>query len=140
MKEKFEQLQMDLPEVNSEPTQEELIKLLTQTIIQQNEEIKNLKEELQNAKRFIAEAKEELSKPIDAENNSDQGYYTPWEKKVEGLYEHLSGEQRFYKEKINQIKHRLIETPSKKAMIKKELKFNKAHLKTIKAIMRRVIK
>ena len=169
---KVEQLQMDLPEVNQEPqriqpSNEEVIDLLSRKVIQQEAEIKELKrlnskvdEELTVAKieiknrieentmlkedfERVLKKLDELQKPCacgEAGINPYQGYYTPWESKVKELYEHLLGERNFYEEEIKQLKHKLIEMPNKKAIVKKEIKFNKAHLKTIKAIMRKVVK
>jgi chromosome segregation ATPase len=168
---KAEQLQMDLPEVNQEPqriqpSNEEVIDLLSRKVIQQEAEIKELKqlnskmdEELTEAKikiknkievnRGLRDELDRVLKKLDelqtpckceGEINPYQGYYTPWENKVKELYEHLLGERYFYEEEIRQLKHKLIEVPRNKAIIKKEIKFNKAHLKTIKAIMRKVVK
>lgn len=119
---------------NQEPTQpshEEMVVLLSQTVVKQNEEIKTLKEELQEANKFIGELRDELSKPqsgcIEAEESV----------RMRHLTRYLEHEIDYARAKIAELRHHLIDYPEDEYS-RVDLQNSLLHLNYLHAMMRRL--
>lgn len=117
-----------------QPTQEELMMALANGIKERDKEIEELRE-INNKLRTELDSLLEEPKPCEYE-----GMNKPWEDKVMELYEHLKGEEGYYVEKIKILKHNIIECPNKKETLEKKIKFNTAHLKKIRRLLKECIK
>lgn len=117
-----------------QPTQEELMMALANGIKERDKEIEELREINKNLRATIDELQSE-PKPCEY-----QGMNKPWEDKVMEIYEHLKGEENYYVEKIKMLKHNIIECPNKKEGLEKKIKFNTAHLKKIRRLLKECIK
>lgn len=90
------QLQMNLGEEVQEPTQpspEEMIQLLSRTVIQQQEEIKQLKDELESLPK--------LPEVEEAESSKQRRY----------IMAYLDDELEYAKLKVKELKHHLVDYP-----------------------------
>lgn len=104
------QLQMDLGEEVQEPTQlsqEEMIQLLSQTVVNQDKTIKQLdkelketREELELAKKEIASIEEEQSKPTECVRSE-----------TFIIEEYLQRELRYAEAKVQELRHHLADYP-----------------------------
>ena len=122
---------MDLPELNQEPTREEMRQLLSQTIIKQDEQIKNLKNDLQNADKCIAELKDELNKPCQHVMEAEESV------RMRHLTRYLEHEIDYAKTKITELRHHLIDYPEDEYS-KVDLQNSLLHLNYLHAMMRRL--
>lgn len=132
--EKETQLQMDLPEVNQEPkqpTQEEMLALLSQTVVQQDGQIKTLKEELSKAHKEISLLQDELRKPnsgaMEAEESARHRHIT----------DYLENELAYAKAKIAELRHHLIDYPEDEYS-RVDLQNSLLHLNYLHAMIRRL--
>ena len=117
-----------------QPTQEEFMMALANGIKERDEKIEELTQ-INNKLRTELDNLLAEHKPCEYE-----GMNKPWEDKVMELYEHLKGEENYYVEKIRMLKHNIIECPSKKEGLEKKIKFNTAHLKKIRRLLKECIK
>lgn len=131
--EKETQLQMDLSEVNQEPkqpTQEEMLALLSQTVVQQDAQIKSLTEELNLARKEITYYKDELSKPT-------QAMEAPESIERRAVERYLDHELDYATTKITELRHHLVEYPEDD-YARQDLHNSLLHLNYLKAMVRRV--
>lgn len=151
-------------EVSAQPSNEEVIELLSRKVIEQNKHIEDLKLTLDRATQENSELKDELNKTIEQrellkenlerlEREREElkcseatapcahhGFYAPWSEKIREGYEALEGEKRFYTEQINGFRHACIEHPKKKPLFKREIKVCKASLRKIKKLMKVLVR
>lgn len=153
-------------EVSAQPSNEEVIELLSRKVIEQNNHIEDLKLTLDRATQENSELRDELNKTIEQreilkerlerlerEREREEhkcsevtapcahhGFYAPWGEKIREGYEALEGEKRFYTEQINGFRHACIEHPKKKPLFKREIRVCKASLRKIKKLMRVLVK
>ena len=132
--EKETQLQMDLPEVNQEPkqpTQKEMVSLLSQTVVQQDGQIKALKEELSKAHKEISLLQDELRKPnsgaIEAEESVRHRH----------ISRYLEHEIEYAEAKIKELRYHLADYPEDNYS-HTDLQNCLLHLNYLKAMMRRL--
>lgn len=115
----------------TQPSQEEMVQLLSQTVIHQDAEIKELKEELQAANKIITELKDELSKPcehaVEAEESTRHRHVTRY----------LEHEIEYAKAKIAELRHHLIDYPEDEYS-RVDLQNSLLHLNYLHAMMRRL--
>lgn len=123
-----------LEESNQEPqqpSQEELVQLLSQTIIRQDAEIKTLKEELQDARKHITYLQDELSKPqsgaIEAEESARHRH----------ISRYLEHEIEYAEAKIKELRYHLADYPEDNYS-HTDLQNCLLHLNYLKAMMRRL--
>lgn len=146
-------------EVSAQPSNEEVIELLSHKVIEQNKHIEDLKLTLDRATQENSELRDELNKTIEQREIlkerlereelkcsdvtapcAHQGFYAPWSEKIREGYEALEGEKRFYTEQINGFRHACIEHPKKKPLFKREIRVCKANLRKIKKLMKVLVK
>lgn len=119
---------------NQEPTQpspEEMVQLLSQTVIQQDAEIKKLKEELNNANKFVTELKDELSKPCEHAMEAEESV------RHRHVTRYLEHEIDYARAKIAELRHHLVEYPEDEYS-RVDLQNSLLHLNYLHAMMRRL--
>lgn len=123
-----------LEESNQEPqqpSQEELVQLLSQTIIRQDAEIKTLKEELQDARKHIAYLQDELSKPqsdvMEAEESIRHRHISTY----------LNYELDYAECKVKELRHHLADYPED-GYSHTDLQNCLLHINYLKAMIRRL--
>jgi predicted nucleic acid-binding Zn-ribbon protein len=158
MKEIKEKNLEPVQEAVAQPTDKEIIDLLSQKVIQQDATIKEqakaveeltaakedlcveckvLKEELDTARRELEEYTS--IKACECRCDTD-GRDKPWEKKRKLMFEAVQDEISWYEAHITLLKHDLIECPDRKHLIKAEIKDAKNKVKKLKRIMKAVVK
>lgn len=123
---------MEKEKLNQEPqqpSQEEMVKLLSQTVLQQDAQIKNLTEELNLARKEITYLKDELSKP--------QAMEAPESIERRAVERYLEHELDYATTKISELRHHLVEYPEDD-YARQDLHNSLLHLNYLKAMMRRV--
>lgn len=113
------------------PSPEEMVQLLSQTVIQQDAEIKTLKEELCDANKFIAELKDELNKPCEHAMEAEESV------RHRHVIRYLEHEIDYAKAKIAELRHHLIDYPEDEYS-RVDLQNSLLHLNYLHAMMRRL--
>lgn len=132
--EKETQLQFDLQDAKQEPSQEEMIGLLSQTIIKQNEQIKQAeealtktKEELALAMKEISVLREKLLEPIKIEPLNEQNI----------IISYLKNEMLYAETKVKELRHHLADYPED-GYSQVDLQNCLLHINYLKAALRRI--
>lgn len=145
--------------VNNQPSEKEMVDILSQTVIQQDVKLKEqakaieeltaakedlcveckvLKEELDIARKEIE--KYHSTQACECKCDDTEGLNMPWEKKRKLMYEAVNNEISYYKRCVNELKHELIECPHRKPILKAEIKDAEAKIKKLQAIKKAVVK
>ena len=163
MKEIKEKNLEPVQEAVAQPTDKEIIDLLSQKVIQQDATIKEqakaveeltaakedlcveckvLKEELDITRREIEEynSKQACDIPVCECRCDTDGRDKPWEKKRKLMFEATQDEISWYEARITLLKHELMECPDREYLIKAEIKDAKDKVKKLKRIMKAVVK
>lgn len=114
-----------------QPSQEEMVQLLSQTVIRQDAEIKTLKEELSDANKHIAFLKDELSKPQSGAIEAEESV------RMRHLTRYLEHEIDYAKAKITELRYHLAEYPEDNYS-QVDLQNSLLHLNYLKAMLRRL--
>ena len=158
MKEIKEKNLEPVQEAVAQPTDKEIIDLLSQKVIQQDATIKEQAkavEELTAAKEDLCVECDVLKKELDATRKELEEYTSikacecrcdtdgrdkPWEKKRKLMFEAIQDEIDWYEGRIVLLKHELMECPDREYLIKAEIKDAKNKVKKLKRIMKAVVK
>ena len=116
--------------IKQEPTQEEMIQILSQTVINQDAELNRLRKEKHKLEKEIKEIKEELSKPT-------QVMEAPEAIERRAIERYLEHEVEYAKAKISELRHHLADYPED-GYSHEDLRNTLLHLNYLKAMMRRL--
>ena len=114
----------------TQPSQEEMVHLLSQTVVAQDNEIKQLKTKLADAEKAVAYLQEERSKPCDTMEAEESV-------RMRHLTRYLEHEIEYAEAKIKELRYHLAEYPEDNYS-QVDLQNSLLHLNYLKAMMRRL--